>query len=82
VSALPPGVPSIQSLTELHSAHSALMEQLAQQSDGALPPDLVTRIAAFMESATKLGRRLSLAVDRADAQSVLTFWTVFCLGRG
>src|ERR1017187_5627987 len=71
---------AFRSLTELHAAHNLLMERLEEHGDDLLPDLLLIEIDGFLERATKLGSRLNLASERADAQSVLTFWASVLLG--
>jgi hypothetical protein len=69
-----------RSLTEIHAAHASLMERLESRDGDGLPSGLLPDIEQLMVRVARFGRRLNLAAERADAQSILTFWSSILLG--
>ena len=71
-----------RSVNALRAAHTALLRTLHTLDDEALPAEFIAKVHAFLARGEASGSLFDVDEDRADAQTLLNYWSTVLLGSG
>jgi hypothetical protein len=77
-----PAVDPFRSLGALRVAHTELLKTFHTLDEEKLPPEFLAAIQTFLARGRASGLLFDVDEDRADAQTLLNYWTTVLYGAG